>query len=144
MYVLYHVGGGEISNIAANTLTNIIYNNYNPVWEEQYVPLYHDVPKKDENGNEVKNEEGEIVYETAIYNDSEGKPIYVPQNVCVKGKWKCIKNKFITEYDDNWNLKIVFGAGLRNQYGTIPENAKQFTQYMMSRMQANDYMGVLP
>ena len=28
MYVLYHVGGGEISNIAANTLTNIIYNNY--------------------------------------------------------------------------------------------------------------------
>ena len=37
-----------------------------------------------------------------------------------------------------------FGAGLRNQYGTIPENAKQFTQYMMSRMQTNDYMGVLP
>lgn len=119
-------------------------NNYNPVWEELYVPLYHDVPKKDENGVDVKNEEGEIVYETVILKDSEDKPIYVPQNVCVKGKWKRLKNKFITEYDDNWNLKIIFGAGLRNQYGTIPENAKQFTQYMMSRMQANDYMGVLP
>ena len=119
-------------------------NNYNPVWEELYVPLYHDVPKKDENGNEIKNENGESVYETDILKDSEGKPIYVPQNICVRGEWKRLKNKFVTEYDDNWNLKIIFGAGLRNQYGTIPENAKQFTQYMMSRMQANDYMGVLP
>ena len=111
-------------------------NNYNPVWEEQYVPLYHEVPKK--------NEKGESVYEMDIFKDSESKPIYVPQNVCVRGKWKRLKNKFVTEYDDNWNLKIIFGAGLRNQYGTIPENAKQFTQYMMSRMQTNDYMGVLP
>lgn len=97
---------------------------YNPKWEEQPVPLC------DEDGNLIK--------------DSEGKYIYTLQNMCVEGKWKRIKNKFITEYDDNWNLKVIFGAGLRNQYGTIPENAKQFTQYMMSRMQANDYMGVLP
>lgn len=97
---------------------------YNPKWEEQPVPLC------DEDGNLIK--------------DSEGKYIYTLQNMCVEGKWKRIKNKFITEYDDNWNLKVIFGAGLRNQYGTIPENAKQFTQYMMTRMQANDYMGVLP
>lgn len=105
---------------------------YNPKWEEQYIQL----------NKIVKNEKGE---EDAIpVEDSEGKYIYTPQYVCVKGKWKPLKNKFITEYDDNWNLKIIFGAGLRNQYGTIPEGAKQFTQYMMSRMQANDYMGVLP
>lgn len=70
--------------------------------------------------------------------------ITVPVTKCVKGKWKRLKNKFITEYDNNWNLKITFGAGLKNIYGTIPENAQDFTQYMMSRMQANDYMGVLP
>lgn len=70
--------------------------------------------------------------------------ITVPVSKCVKGKWKRLKNKFITEYDDNWNLKITFGAGLKNIYGQIPENAQDFTQYMMSRMQANDYMGALP
>lgn len=62
----------------------------------------------------------------------------------VKGKWKRFKNKFITEYTENWQLKIIFGSGIRNQYGQIPEDASSFTQYMMSRMQANDYMGVLP
>ena len=43
-----------------------------------------------------------------------------------------------------WQLKIIFGAGLENEYGVIPDNAKEFTQYQMSRMTANDYMGVLP
>lgn len=86
-----------------------------------------------ENGSLLYDENGNIVTNLRI-----------PVSKCVKGKWKPLKNKFITEYDDNWNLKVIFGAGLRNQYGTIPENAKQFTQYMMSRMQANDYMGVLP
>lgn len=84
--------------------------------------------------------------DSLLYNDKE-QPVLnprIPVTKCAKGKWQRLKNKFITEYDDNWNLKIIFGAGLRNQYGTIPENAKQFTQYMMSRMQANDYMGVLP
>ena len=61
-----------------------------------------------------------------------------------KGKWKRLKNKFITEYTDDWKLKVIFGAGIRNQYGDIPQDAKLFTQYQMSRMLANDYMGVLP
>ena len=50
----------------------------------------------------------------------------------------------ITEYTDKWALKVIFGMGLRNQYGDIPLNADEFTQYMMCRMNANDYMGVLP
>lgn len=77
--------------------------------------------------------------------DSDGNLVgSVVTERCVKGKWKRLKNKFVTEYDDNWFLKIIFGAGLKNAYGNIPTNAKDFTQYMMSRMQANDYMGVLP
>ena len=76
--------------------------------------------------------------------DGQSEIITVPVKKCVKGEWKRLKNKFITEFDDDWNLKITFGSGLRNEYGTIPENAEDFTRYMMSKMQANDYMGVLP
>lgn len=61
-----------------------------------------------------------------------------------KGKWEKLKHKFITETTDNGNLKIIFGSGIENEYGEIPEDASLFTQYMMSRMEANDYMGVLP
>ena len=68
----------------------------------------------------------------------------IPIRKAVKGYWKRLKNKFVTEYTDNGNLKITFGSGLRNAYGTIPETARDYTKYLMSRMEANDYMGVLP
>jgi hypothetical protein len=64
--------------------------------------------------------------------------------MATKGKWKRLKNKFITEYTDDWSLKVIFGAGISNQYGDIPTGAREFTQYQMSRMEANDYLGVLP
>lgn len=81
--------------------------------------------------------------EYTTYTDEEGNEVNYYK--VTKGKWKRLKNKFITEYTDNWQLKVIFGAGLRNQYGQIPsEDNTEFTQYMMSRMQANDYMGVLP
>lgn len=81
--------------------------------------------------------------EYTTYTDEEGNEVNYYK--VTKGKWKRLKNKFITEYTDNWQLKVIFGAGLRNQYGQIPsEDNTEFTQYIMSRMQANDYMGVLP
>lgn len=81
--------------------------------------------------------------EYTTYTDEEGNEVNYYK--VTKGKWRRLKNKFITEYTDNWQLKVIFGAGLRNQYGQIPsEDNTEFTQYMMSRMQANDYMGVLP
>ena len=82
------------------------------------------------------------VWENCTYMDEEGNEVIYRR--VAKGKWKRLKNKFITEYTDNWQLKLIFGAGLRNVYGEIPNDAENFTQYMMSRMQANDYMGVLP
>lgn len=91
---------------------------YNPVWET--------VETKDVDG----------------YDGGTSSTIIVRQ--AVRGKWKRLKNKFVTEYTDNNRLKIIFGAGIRNEYGEIPSNAKEFTQYMMSRMYANDYMGALP
>lgn len=82
------------------------------------------------------------LWENCTYMDEEGNEVIYRR--VAKGKWKRLKNKFITEYTDNWQLKLIFGAGLRNVYGEIPNDAENFTQYMMSRMQANDYMGVLP
>ena len=94
---------------------------YNPVWEEETTKYGTDT-----NGDTIELEE-EIVLRRVV-----------------RGKWKRLKNKFVTEFTDNGSLKITFGSGIRNQYGNIPVDAKQFTQYVMSRMEANDYMGVLP
>lgn len=82
------------------------------------------------------------VWENLTYTDETGDEVTYRR--VVKGKWKRLKNKFITEYTDSWKMKVIFGPGLRNEYGTIPSDAENFTQYIMSRMQANDYMGVLP
>ena len=95
---------------------------YNPIWQQITEPVY----TIDENGKKTETEYKVILQQ------------------CVKGQWKRLKNKFIVEYDDNWNIKITFGAGIKNQYGEIPSTKDEFTQYMMSRMAANDYMGVLP
>lgn len=91
---------------------------YNPEWSEEEVA-------------EIKDEQGAVIDTVALRK-------------IAKGKWKRLKNKFITEYTDDWKLKVIFGAGIRNEYGVIPKDAKKFTQYQMSRMLANDYMGVLP
>lgn len=98
---------------------------YNPVWtDDMFDSLY------DDNGN--------------LLVDETGKNITVPARRVAKGLWKRFKNKFITEFNDNWTMKVTFGKGLRNIYGEIPGSASEFTKYMMSRMEANDYMGVLP
>ena len=92
---------------------------YNPEWSEEEVA-------------DIKDEQGAVI-DTVVLRK------------IAKGKWKRLKNKFITEYTDDWKLKVIFGAGIRNEYGDIPkDDAKKFTQYQMSRMLANDYMGVLP
>lgn len=99
---------------------------YDPIWEtiDEFVLT-------DENGS-------------VVIDEKTGSPITEPIRMAMKGKWKRLKNKFVTEFQDNGSLKITFGSGLRNYYGEIPDNASEFTKYMMSRMEANDYMGVLP
>ena len=93
-------------------------NYYNPVWE---------------------------ISEKAEITDDKGKiQEVIPLRMVTKGQWKPLKHKFISEYTDDWKLKVIFGPGIENQYGTIPTDSKEFTQYQMSRMEANDYLGVLP
>ena len=67
-----------------------------------------------------------------------------PIRIACRGKWKRLKNKYTTEFTESGSLKITFGSGVRNVYGQIPDDATEFTKYMMARMEANDYMGVLP
>lgn len=86
------------------------------------------------------------VWETvdAIVETVNNDTVVTPLRVATKGQWKRLKNKFVTEFTNNGNMKITFGSGLRNMYGDIPANAREYTKYIMSRMNANDYMGVLP
>ena len=108
-----------VYNESGEALYNVDKNKYyNPIWEVSEIA-------------EIKDEQGNVI-------GTE------PLRVVTRGKWKRLKRKFITEYDDDWKMKLIFGAGIMDEYGEIPKNAKDFTQYQMSRMVANNYMGVLP
>lgn len=104
-----------------DVLERSVDGNYNTKWETEVSQNFLDV-----DGNHVTYDE----------------PVQVRR--IAKGQWKPLKHKFITETTDNGSLKIIFGSGLENVYGDIPTEASEFTQYIMSRMEANDYMGVLP
>ena len=59
-----------------------------------------------------------------------------------KGKWKPLRQKFITEYTNNGYMKIIFGSG--NGYGEVPSGSSNFSKYMASKLINNDMLGVLP
>ena len=59
----------------------------------------------------------------------------------VRGEWKPIKHKFITEYTDRGYFKIIFGAG---DVYHIPLEPMTPMQRLMSKMVNNQNMGVLP
>ena len=130
----------------------ITWEEYNSKTEEQQ-SVYTLI---DETGNGFTFEYMNVVSNAFILSDeynemlsqdfilsSETTPEKVTRYV-TKGMWKRFKNKFVTEYTDDWSLKIRFGKGIRNEYGDIPEDATDFTKYLMCRMEANDCFGVLP
>ncbi len=59
-----------------------------------------------------------------------------------RGKWKPIKQKFITEYTDNGYMKIIFGSGAN--YEEVPNVETKFSERVMSNIINNDMLGVLP
>ena len=58
------------------------------------------------------------------------------------GKWKPLKQKFITEYTDNGYLKLIFGSGVK--YEEIPEGQTTYADHIAANMINNDMLGVLP
>lgn len=88
--------------------------------------------------DEVSELDGKImanVYSTYDENGTEVESIY-------KGKWKTIRQKFITEYTDNGYMKVIFGAS--NNYNEIPTNQTSYADYVMSNMLNNDMLGLIP
>lgn len=59
-----------------------------------------------------------------------------------RGKWKALRQKFITEYTNNGYLKIIFGAS--NGYSDVPKSGTTYGDYMASNIINNDMLGVLP
>ena len=60
-----------------------------------------------------------------------------------KGRWKALRQKFITEYTDNGYLKVIFGSGV--EYDSLPGKTNTlYAERMMSDLINNDMLGVLP
>lgn len=92
-----------------------------------------------------ENSEGVIdLYNPDIYEDyTESKDTDSQRTTrYYRGKWKPIKQKFITEYTDNGYLKIIFGAGAN--YEEVPNVETKFSERTMSNIINNDMLGVLP
>lgn len=95
----------------------------------------------------VKGSESEKVidiYNPDIYEDytESGSSGSVRTTRYYRGKWKPIKQKFITEYTDNGYMKIIFGAG--SYYEEIPNVSMKYAERVMSNVVNNDMLGVLP
>lgn len=81
-------------------------------------------------------------YTEIISGDDESNSAVYRTTRYYRGKWKPLRQKFITEYTDNGYLKIIFGAS--NSYGEVPESASTYADYRASQILNNDMLGVLP
>lgn len=158
-YVYYSIETGEIIRTEkvkyynATDGTHISWKEYNNLTEEEKQnyeligePVYEDEEQRwmfinENDANDIITEEQYNNYKDSSYY---GRTTETVARYVTKGKWKRFKNKFVTEYTDDWALKIRFGKGIRNEYGNIPNDAEEFTKYLMCRMEANDSFGVLP
>ena len=59
-----------------------------------------------------------------------------------RGKWRPLKQKFITEYTDNGYMKVIFGAG--NNYEENPTGTSTYGGYIASKIINNNMLGILP
>ena len=79
------------------------------------------------------------IYEPSLYDD------YTSNGAVTRyyrGKWKSLRQKFITEYTDNGYMKVIFGAS--NGYPQLPSNSTTYGDYVASNIINNDMLGVLP
>lgn len=79
------------------------------------------------------------IYEPSLYDD------YTSNGAVTRyyrGKWKPLRQKFITEYTDNGYMKVIFGAS--NGYPQLPSSGTTYGDYVASNIINNDMLGVLP
>lgn len=142
----------EVSSLADQyRFGDVLDSNGQPV-VEQYNTNYANgfsvqkVMKEDENHTLVPCQ---VICDGVTLTDADGNisdsgTTYANGDVhsLVKGEWKPLRQKFITEFTDKNYLKIIFGAGYDTD--VIPSGATTFGKFLMSRMMNNDALGVLP
>ena len=77
-----------------------------------------------------------------IYGYVKGSDV-IPTYSIVRGEWKPLMHKFMTEFTDNGYLKVIFGAGFDSR-NAVSTSATDFSKYQMGKMINNDSLGVLP
>ena len=85
------------------------------------------------------------IYKPSLYDDyTEGSGDTSTRTTrYYRGKWKALRQKFITEYTDNGYIKIIFGAS--NGYSQLPSGSPTtYGDYVASNIINNDMLGVLP
>lgn len=83
-----------------------------------------------------------VTYKYGYYNELEN--TVVPTASITKGMWTPLTQKFITEHTDNGYLKVIFGSGQQIGQTLDMSCALDFTQYQISKMVRNDFLGRLP
>lgn len=135
----------KVMNIESVIETKSNDTNVNPSYED----FYSNCPEQ-ENGGITRYYEVESFIQTEIWDDvfENNKPvIYTGTNGeyhVTKGEWKPVDHKFITEYTDNGNLKIIFGAGNGHANAGLGEGMAEFSKWQISRIINNNNLGVLP
>ena len=79
------------------------------------------------------------IYKPSLYDDYTNNGAVTRY---YRGKWKPLRQKFITEYTDNGYMKVIFGAS--NGYPQLPSNGTTYGDYVASNIINNDMLGVLP
>ena len=79
------------------------------------------------------------IYEPSLYDDYTNNGAVTRY---YRGKWKPLRQKFITEYTDNGYMKVIFGAS--NGYPQLPSSGTTYGDYVASNIINNDMLGVLP
>lgn len=128
----------EVENLIDQERFGIKSKDNKPVWEEI------DVNKRTIVAQQEHDEKSkECIEKTFI----KYKPNTTPFRRIAKGEWKPLKEKFITEYDNDWNMKVIFGCGMPsdgNGANEMPTDVSAFNKWQMSKMLTNEYLGVLP
>lgn len=96
-------------------------------------------------GIKLKNNKPDLEELEIPLKDDPSKSVVVRK--VAKGEWKPLKEKFITEYDNDWNMKVIFGCGMPsdgNGANKMPKDVSAFNKWQMSKMLTNEYLGVLP
>lgn len=93
-------------------------------------------------GESLNDHNCPVMHTYGYYNSSENKTY--PTCQIVRGEWKPVVHKFITEYTDGGYLKCIFGAGLNSAEYPELEDMTEFSKYLITKTIRNNSLGEMP